>query len=115
MRPLFTGSYCPRDCDRIPAGIGSTGHQHFLVLRGKTYRAIRIEPGQRFPREAIYGWRLHGKDHGPAEDPDLPMEELLREIYKLRRLVNEPGWKCMPHNYTEPAVHSSIGFIPMDK
>lgn len=117
MRPLFTGSYCPRDCDRAPTVAGPNGHHHFLTLKGNTYRAVRIEKGQTFPREAIYGWRLHGKVHGPAEDPDLPMEEVLQEIYRLRSAdpLGQPGWKCMPDNYIEPAYNASIGFIPMDR
>lgn len=90
MRPLFTGMFCPRDCDRP----GSSAQDRHVLrgIDGDDWLVQRVEPDQPIPRGFTRGWWLH-KGGISTEDADNSVEdlvELLQEHWRHRSRA--PGW-----------------------
>lgn len=116
MKPLFIGSFCPRDCDRpagpTPAVSGDVAYR--FVCGGKSYRVFRVETGGRFPSGTTYGWHLNGSGL-MREDSRLPMDELLAELAKHRTHPGaRPGWLVDAGNRGITMPCPTLAFIPND-
>lgn len=54
MKPLFTGFYCPKDCDR-PRSLHS-----WERYKDTNWYYIELKIGDRIPDEATHGWWMDG-------------------------------------------------------
>lgn len=91
MRPLFTGSFCPRDCDRPTTR--SAQEEYLFLYSGIKYRVIRLTVDDPIPAEAAWGWCLSSKSE-PYQSADLPTEEVLDALAQYRKKFAHqvPGW-----------------------
>ena len=112
MRPLFTGMFCPRDCDRSTA---RSARNEFLFLHcGIQYRVIRLTGNDPIPAEAVYGWSLSSGSE-PYQNSDLPMKEVLDALAQHRKKFAHqfPGWTIDQAIREVLRGYDMLAFVPL--
>lgn len=57
MQPLFTGMFCPNDCDRRRIPGGSSGILR-ATFQGQTWLVKRVRPDEKYPTWMTRSWIL---------------------------------------------------------
>ena len=112
MKPLFTGSFCPRDCDRPAAA--TSARQHLLRgIGGSDWLVERVEVDGTVPQTATHGWGLYPGGL-PGENERDSIERLIEDLHvRWKRHVTPgyfPPWRISDMIRHHPREHAMLTF-----